>query len=133
MKIIKKLVSLSGLLLVFFIPKTFAQSGQVFHLNKLLERDTLLNGWQFHPGDDPQWANPDLDDSKWKLADPGTDITKFDQLKNAGVGWLRLHIQADSGIAGQQIMAWVSQYSASEIYLDGQINSAIWLYQSRSG
>jgi two-component system, NtrC family, sensor kinase len=121
MKIIKKLVSLSGLLLVFFIQKTFAQSGQVFHLNKLLERDTLLNGWQFHPGDDPQWANPDLDDSKWKLADPGTDITKFDQLKNAGVGWLRLHIRADSGIAGQQIMAWVSQYSASEIYLDGRL------------
>jgi signal transduction histidine kinase len=121
MKIIKKLVSLSVLLLVFFIPKTFAQGGQVFHLNKLLERDTLLNGWQFHPGDDPQWANPDFDDSNWKLADPGTDITKFDQLKNAGVGWLRLHIRADSGIAGQQIMAWVSQYSASEIYLDGRL------------
>jgi two-component system NtrC family sensor kinase len=121
MKIIKKLVSLLGLLLLFFIPKTFAQSGQVFHLNKLLEMDTLLNGWQFHPGDDPQWANPGFDDSKWKLADPGTDITKFDQLKNAGVGWLRLHIRADSVIAGQQIMAWVSQYSASEIYLDGKL------------
>jgi two-component system, NtrC family, sensor kinase len=116
-----KKVCLLGLLLVFFILKTFAQSGQVFHLNKLLEQDTLLNGWRFHAGDDPQWANPGFDDSKWKLADPGTDITKFDELKNAGVGWLRLHIRADSVIAGQQIMAWVSQYSASEIYLDGKL------------
>ncbi|HLY70496.1 MAG TPA: hypothetical protein VKR53_12260, partial [Puia sp.] len=114
-------VCLLGLLLVFFIPKTFAQSGQVFHLNKLLEQDTLLNGWQFHPGDDPQWANPGFDDSKWELADPGTDITKFDRLKKAGVGWLRLHIRADSAIARQQIMAWVAQYSASEIYLDGKL------------
>ncbi|HLY71793.1 MAG TPA: ATP-binding protein [Puia sp.] len=114
-------VCLLGLLLVFSIPKTFAQNGQVFHLNKLLEQDTLLTGWKFHPGDDSRWANPGFDDSKWELADPGTDITKFDQLKNAGVGWLRLHIRADSVIAGQQIMAWVLQYSASEIYLDGKL------------
>src|SRR5579862_3330835 len=114
-------VCLLGLLLVFSIPKTFAQNGQVFHLNKLLEQDTLLTGWKFHPGDDSRWANPGFDDSKWELADPGTDITKFDQLKNVGVGWLRLHIRADSVIAGQQIMAWVLQYSASEIYLDGKL------------
>ncbi len=55
------------------------------------------------------------------LLTPGTDITKFDQLKNAGVGWLRLHIKADSALTKQQIMAWVSQYSASEIYLDGKL------------
>ncbi len=52
---------------------------------------------------------------------PGQDITTFDQLKNAGVGWLRLHIRADSAVAGQRILAWVSQYSASEIYLDGKL------------
>ncbi len=37
------------------------------------------------------------------------------------MGWLRLHIRADSAIAGQRILAWVSQYSASEIYLDGKL------------
>ncbi len=111
----------SGLLLLFVIAKTFGQTGQVFNLNKLSKQDTLLSGWKFQAGDNPQWANADFDDSKWQLADPGTDITKFDQLKNAGVGWLRLHIRADSAIAGQRILAWVSQYSASEIYLDGKL------------
>jgi two-component system NtrC family sensor kinase len=118
----KKLLFL-GVLFLFFIVKTLAQtaSGQVFHLNKSLEPDTLLSGWKFHPGDDPHWANPGFDDSRWQPADPGTDITKFDQLKNAGVGWLRLHIRADSAVTKERILARVSQYSASEIYLDGKL------------
>jgi two-component system NtrC family sensor kinase len=118
----KKLLFL-GVLFLFFIVKTLAQtaSGQVFHLNKSLEPDTLLSGWKFHPGDDPHWANPGFDDSRWQPADPGTDITKFDQLKNAGVGWLRLHIRADSALTKERILARVSQYSASEIYLDGKL------------
>ncbi len=111
----------SGLLLLFIVAKTFGQTGQVFNLNRLSKQDTLLSGWKFQAGDNPRWANPDFDDSKWQLADPGTDITKFDQLKNAGVGWLRLHIRADSAVARQRILAWVSQYSASEIYLDGKL------------
>jgi two-component system, NtrC family, sensor kinase len=106
---------------LFISSGTFAQTGQVFNLNKLSKQDTLLSGWKFQAGDNPQWAAPDYDDSKWQAADPGTDITKFDQLKNAGVGWLRLHIRADSAVAAQRLMAWVSQYSASEIYLDGKL------------
>jgi two-component system, NtrC family, sensor kinase len=100
---------------------TFAQTGQIFNLNKLSKQDTLLSGWKFQAGDNPQWANPGFDDSKWKAIDPGQDITGFFELKKGGTGWLRLHIKADSAMTGQQIMAWVSQYSASEIYLDGKL------------
>src|ERR1700744_2185688 len=116
-----KRICLLWLLFLFFIPNTFAQTGHAFNLNKLTGQDTLLSGWKFHPGDDPHWANPDFDDSQWQLANPGTDITKFDQLKKAGVGWLRLHIKADCALTRQRILAWVSQYSASEIYLDGKL------------
>lgn len=111
----------SGFLLLFIVVKTFGQTGQVFNLIRLSKQDTLLSGWKFQAGDNPRWANPDFDDSKWQLADPETDITKFDQLKNPGVGWLRLHVRADSAVARQRILAWVSQYSASEIYLDGKL------------
>ena len=111
----------SALLLLLFVAKTFGQNGQVFNLNKLSKQDTLLSGWKFQAGDNPQWAKPGFDDSKWQLTDPGIDITKFDQLKNAGVGWLRLHIRAGGAVTGQRLLAWVSQYSASEIYLDGKL------------
>ena len=117
---------LLGILFLLFASDSVCHSqvtsGDTVQLTKLSPEGILLEkGWKFQAGDDSAWAKPDFDDSKWKLADPGTDITKFDQLKNAGVGWLRLHIRADSAIAGQQIMAWVSQYSASEIYLDGKL------------
>jgi len=111
----------SGFLLFLVIAKTFAQTTQGFNLNKLSKQDTLLSGWKFQQGDNPQWSKPGFDDSKWQRFDPGIDITKFDQLKNAGVGWLRLHIKADSTLTKQGIMAWVTQYSASEIYLNGKL------------
>jgi signal transduction histidine kinase len=109
--------------IVFLITSLIArgQVRQAFYLNKLSKTDTLLSGWVFQGGDNSQWANPTYDDSKWEPVDPGMDITKFDKLKNAGVGWLRLHITADSAITRQQILASVSQYTASEIYLDGKL------------
>ncbi|HUZ57760.1 MAG TPA: hypothetical protein VMU83_03155, partial [Hanamia sp.] len=57
-----------GLLLLIVAVKTSAQNGPVFNLNKLSNQDTLLSGWKFHPGDNPQWAKPDFDDSHWQLA-----------------------------------------------------------------
>ncbi len=92
-----------------------------YHLNKLSKNDVLLNGWVFHTGGNAQCANPAYDDSRWESIDPATDITKFDQLKDAGMGWLRLHIRADSTVTRERILARVSQYSATQIYLDGKL------------
>jgi signal transduction histidine kinase len=110
-----------GCLLLTLTVKVFAQTGHVFYLNKLPKNDTLLNGWKFHAGDNGQWADPAFDDSKWQAIDPGQDITTFSQLNNIGTGWLRLHIKTDTAIANQQLFAWVAQYLASEVYLDGKL------------
>ena len=38
-----------------------------------------LNGpWKFHIGDDPQWANPDFDDSQWETVDLTPPAGSFD-------------------------------------------------------
>ena len=116
-----KKVYLLGLLLLFFIPKTFAQTGRVFHLNKLSKNDTLLSGWAFHPGDNPRWAGPAYDDSKWKPVDPGQDVDHFEDLKNAGILWLRVHVLVDSSLAGKTLAMRIAQYTASEIYLNGKL------------
>jgi signal transduction histidine kinase len=113
------------LLLIFllFAAPAFAQqkTGAVFHLNKLSTLDTQLSGWKFHAGDDPRWAEQNYDDSKWQQADPAQDITKFRQLKKSGIGWIRLDIVVDSNIARQQLTAWVYQFTASEIYVNGKL------------
>ena len=89
-----KKLCLLGFLLLIVTVKAFAQSGQVFHLNKLSKNDTLLSGWQFQAGDKPQWADPSFDDSHWKGIDPGQDIPDFSELKNqvlagSGYRWIR--------------------------------------------
>src|SRR5665213_941792 len=108
-----------GLLLLCFILKTFAQSGQVFHLNKLSKQDTLVSGWLFQPGDNADWSQPCVDDHNWKVADPNIDVAHFTALKSAGIGWLRVHIHVDSSLTGQTLAASIIQYTASEVYLNG--------------
>jgi two-component system NtrC family sensor kinase len=108
------------LILLISVPEIFGQIGKVFHLNKLSKNDTLLSGWKFHNGDEPAWANLAFDDSKWETVDPGQDIQSFTELRKSGIGWIRLHIRADSTIAGKQLMAWIAQYTASEVYLNGR-------------
>jgi two-component system NtrC family sensor kinase len=106
--------------LIFGATNTFAQSGQVFNLNRLSKQDTILSGWKFHAGDDAQWAGTTFNDSNWQPVDPGQDIQSFTQLKKPGIGWLRLHIRADSAIVNQQLAAWIVQYTASQVYLNGK-------------
>ena len=116
-----KRVYLLGLLLLFFIPKSFSQTGKVFHLNKLSKNDTLLNGWVFHAGDDQQWKDAALNDGNWKAVDPCQDVDHFKELKNAGIAWFRLHVVVGSSLNGKTLAVRIAQYTASEIYLDGKL------------
>ena len=110
-----------GILLLILTATTFAQSGHVFILNKLSNRDTLLSGWTIQPGDNPQWAQPDFNDSNWPVTDPGQDIQDFTQFRNTGIVWIRLHVRVDEKIANQQFLARIMQFAASEIYLNGKL------------
>lgn len=98
-----------------------AQTSQFFHLDRLSKNDTLLRGWKYHAGDNPKWAGPDVDDSKWQFTDPTRDVESFTELRKSGIAWLRLHISVDSTIAKQQLAAYIVQYTASEIYLNGKL------------
>ena len=114
-------VFIFSVLLLNIAATTVAQTGRAFYLDKLSKNDTLLTGWLFHTGDNPEWANPSFDDHRWQATDPGQDITGFDALKKAGIGWVRLHLSVDSSLANQQLTCWVLQYTASEIYLNGKL------------
>lgn len=54
----------------------------------------LIDGvWQFHLGDDPSWAQPSLDDSRWQSI--LTDDTWGDQghPSYTGFAWYRRHLK----------------------------------------
>ena len=44
----------------------------------------LDKGWKYTAGDDPDYAKPDYDDSKWQAINPTADIQELPQLKHGG-------------------------------------------------
>ncbi|MEO6316778.1 MAG: ATP-binding protein [Chitinophagaceae bacterium] len=106
-------------LVVFFITVNIVAQQQVFHLNTLSDRDTLLTGWKMYAGDEPRFADPGLDDSKWLPIDVTKDIQTYRQFHKSGIIWLRLHLSVDTSLKEQLLAAHIEQYTASALYLNG--------------
>jgi len=94
---------------------------QAFQLKELPKEETLLTGWKMYAGDDPQFADPFFDDSKWQLVDLKKDVAGFSEFQKAGIIWVRLQLSIDSAVAVNRLAAHIAQYSASEIYLNGKL------------
>ncbi|MCU0643894.1 MAG: SpoIIE family protein phosphatase [bacterium] len=81
----------------------------------------LNSNWKYHPGDDPSWADPALDDSGWDLYGP---TIRYDELPKSGwqgIGWFRLHVQVDSALWNKSLAMFIRQRGASEVFIDGQL------------
>lgn len=81
----------------------------------------LDQGWRFQPGDGAAWADPAYDDSRWQAIDPTQDIHYLTQLREAEIGWFRLHLQVDSSYLHIPLAMTIFQRGASEIYLNGKL------------
>lgn len=85
------------------------------------EKIILNKGWKFHPGDDANWADPTFDDNQWQPIDPTQDIHYLTKLREAEIGWFRLHLQVDSSLLNIPLAMAILQRGASEIYLNGKL------------
>jgi phosphoserine phosphatase RsbU/P len=63
---------------------------------------SLDGSWRFQTGDDPRWADPDFDDSKWQTATLDKPLTDQGIDSYTGYAWYRIHVQPQqlSAIAG---------------------------------
>jgi sigma-B regulation protein RsbU (phosphoserine phosphatase) len=69
----------------------------VFSLITDREPVISLDGlWRFHPGDDPRWASPDLDDSAWPLLRSDTPWTEQGYPNLDGFAWYRFTVEPPS-------------------------------------
>ena len=109
------------LLLALIATVGYAQPrATAFQLADLPTQGVLVNqGWRFHPGDNPDWAKPDLNDSQWESIDPTKDIEDLPQVQRAGISWLRLHITTGPNLP--PVLAYMFQSVASDVYLDGRL------------
>jgi class 3 adenylate cyclase len=110
------------LLLPFFAASQQRNEHTIYLTKDSLRRD-LEKHWRFHVGDSAVWATKLYNDSAWELANPGLyrkrKATKESQRFN-GIGWLRLHIYADTGITNMPLAFRMTHYGASEVYFDGE-------------
>ncbi len=91
-------------------------------IDSLPPQGVLLNqGWKWHAGDNPNWANPTFDDRSWQAIDPTKDIMELPGVRQAGVGWFRLHLVIKPSLLTGSLACLISQTGASEVYLNGRL------------
>lgn len=54
---------------------------------------SLDGAWRFHPGDDPRWSDPTLDDSSWQAVTLGQPLTDQGFDTYSGFAWYRIRLQ----------------------------------------
>ena len=98
---------------------------------KIVPMDTLLNSrwiaaskdWRFQKGDNKDWASPEFDDASWKqfsFQNLNMPDGKHAIANRGEIVWFRKHVKADNSITDALVLN-ISQYGASEIYLDGKL------------
>jgi hypothetical protein len=79
--------------------------------------------WQFHLGDDPRWAQPDLDDSGWESIRADDPWGAQNHPSYTGIAWYRRHvdIHPSSGETGQYRLLIPHAEDAYEVYWNGKL------------
>jgi hypothetical protein len=85
---------------------------------------TLLGGtWQFHLGDDPEWAAPGFDDSGWEKLTVDKPWGEQGHFAKDGFAWYRKHVLLPPGGAAPQQLALLvpAVEDAYELYWNGRL------------
>lgn len=73
---------------------TLAASAQTIDLDQArLQVAPIGTAWHFHPGDNPQWAQPGFDDSSWKLIKPSDDWDPQGYAEQNSLAWFRFRLK----------------------------------------
>lgn len=83
----------------------------------------LLTNWKYHPGDNPEWADPTFDDTGWESTTTELGLSAIPASGWEGIGWFRIHLSVPDERLWYTPLALEVMYhaGASEIYLDGEL------------
>ena len=80
----------------------------------------MTYAWRFHPGDDPAWADPHLDDRDWQPVDPRLPAGALPSAGWTGTGWFRRHLLIDRGLSNKPLVLRIEAPGTTEVFLDGE-------------
>lgn len=94
---------------------------------RLGEKPIALAGpWQFHPGDDMKWADPQFSDSDWGWLSANRTWARQGYFKYTGYAWYRLHLQfQQEGVEFPNVALLMTRVDdAYELYWNGVLGGA---------
>lgn len=77
--------------------------------------------WRFSPGDNLQWAQINFDDSKWDSIRFPITTEEMNGHRYNGNVWFRAKVFFDTLHFSKNLSFIISQFGASEIYIDGKL------------
>jgi len=95
-----------------------ALRAQTFDATALRQPTDMGMTWLLKAGDDPAYAQPGYDDSKWTVVDPNETLVKMFPVRPEVV-WYRLHVKVSPNQKGLALREW-NLASAFEIYVNGR-------------
>jgi phosphoserine phosphatase RsbU/P len=81
---------------------------------------SLEGKWRFQAGDNPQWAQPQFDDSGWSLLASDRDWSTQGFSGYSGMGWYRFRVTLPPD-AGQVSIVLPHIFTGYELYANGQL------------
>lgn len=84
-------------------------------------RVASLDGlWRFHTGDNPAWADPNFDDSKWSLLRSDEDWDSQGYKGYSGLAWYRFQVAIPAGLEHVSLLL---PYIATcyQVFVDGEL------------
>ena len=93
----------------------------VLHISRLPATGLLLSqGWRYHAGDNPAWAQPGFDDHRWDTLNPTRPRRALPPALGTGISWLRLRFRLGDSLRRRELLAHtISLGAACEVYLNG--------------
>jgi phosphoserine phosphatase RsbU/P len=104
---------------LFLIASARTAWSQGFDATSLRQPAFLDAGLLMHAGDDPAYARPDFDDSRWMPFDAHTDIRTIFKTSHPAVIWYRMHVKVSPDEAGLALREHGLAH-AFEVYVNGE-------------
>ena len=75
--------------------------------------------WRFHTGDNPAWADPTFDDSKWQLLRSDRDWASQGYPDYGGLAWYRFQVVVPAGMDHVSLLLPLIA-TCYEVFADGK-------------
>jgi two-component system NtrC family sensor kinase len=111
-----------GLWLLILLPAAAQSDLPGVRIDRLPPDGLLLSkGWRYHPGDNPAWARPDFDDSRWEAMPVARAGLPLPPQALSGPGWFRLRLRLGDSLRYQALGLLANRTMAGcELYLNGR-------------